>query len=534
MRRSPLPLPVRRPERRVAWSAACLVLALSLLGFGGEPWGAAAEARWRTTQSMASLSLSIDTPMADPQEGEQVAIRKGVRSGTTYAAAPLGAAIMAVPAEWIAHFAGAGLRLEAVQRVRLSRATHALLGSVWLAGIAALLVLAARRLGVERITAWCSALAFALTTWAVPAARGFGPELPAALLLLFGFQLLLRARYALGHLLPVSRFELVFAGASLAFAGCVHPLAWPTAFIVLGAGEVELRKGPRTRTNEGAVRGAWVLAPFATVFGMTLLLNLWRFGHALDFGGGGPSYAFDSRAIIDAAVSLLVSPGRGMLLFAPGIVLAIVGVQASRARGERSWSRVAAASLAATWVLAALQWSSDRLGPEQASNAWGFGPAHMLLVLPLVWLGVPLGVRRLREARMLRAAILVLGCAGLFVNLPGVLVDAQAVRGLARQVVPAQAAEDWNLSLASPIAHWRMIRRSTAGLTGPVAGDALFGPLVGGQVEYLDPRSQGFSSLGWVELERREGLGWLGLSLASILGALGAVLAILGLGPKAH
>ncbi|MFT7679305.1 MAG: hypothetical protein ACI8QC_003306 [Planctomycetota bacterium] len=534
MRRSPLPLPVRRPERRVAWSAACLVFALSLLGFAGEPWGAAAEARWRTTQSLASLSMTIDVPMAEPQEGERLAIRKGTRKGTSYAAAPLGAAIMAVPAEWVAHFSGLGLQLDPLQRVRLSRAVHAMLGSVWLAGIAALLVLAARRLGVERITAWSSALAFALTTWAVPAARGFGPELPAALLLLFGFQLLLRARYCLGHLLPVSRFELVLAGATLAFAGCVHPLAWPTAFIVLGAGEVELRKGPRTRTNEGAVRGAWVLAPFAAVFALTLTLNLWRFGQPLDFGGGGPSIASEPQAVLNAALALLISPGRGMLLFAPGVVLAIVGVQASRARGERSWGRVAAASLVVTWMLAAAQWSSDRIGPEQASSAWEYGPAYMLLVLPLVWLGVPLGVRRLREARMLRLAVLVLGCSGLFVNLAGVLVDAQTVRGLARQVVPAQANEDWNPTLASPIAHWRMIRRTTAGLSGPIASDSLFGPQVRGQVESVNPRSRGFNGLGWVDLEKRAGLGWLGMSLATVLGVLGASLAILGLGPRAH
>ena len=473
-------------------------------------------------------------PLEELQAGERPALRSGAREGTTYAAAPLGAAIMAVPVEWVSHFVGLGLRIDPVQRVRLSRASHALLGSVWLAAIAGLLVLAARRLGAERITAWFSALAFAATTWAVPAARGFGPELPAALLLLFGFQLLLRARYALGHLIPVSRFELVLAGISLAFAGCVHPLAWPTAFIVLGSGEVELRKGPRTRTSEGSVHGAWVLAPFGVVFGMTLLLNLWRFGHALDFGGGGPSIAAEPRAVLDAGLALLLSPGRGMLIFAPGIVLAIVGGQASRARGERSWSRVAAASLVVTWVLAAAQWSSDRLGPEQAGSAWGFGPPYMLLVLPLAWLGVPLGVRRLREAGMLRAAVLVLGCSGLFVNLPGVLVDAQAVRGLARQVWPAQAAEDWDLSLASPIAHWRMIRRTTAGLSGPVPASALFGAQVQGHVEYRDSRAQGFSSLGWMELERLEGLGWLGLSSASVLALLGGFLALLGLGPRAH
>lgn len=232
-----------------------------------------------------------------------------------------------------------------------------------------------------------SALALTVALWAAVEAgagggwRG-GGRLASGWLALSG----LAAGFA-----TAARVSNLAALVPLAVAGCIATLG--------GAGSA------RERLRVAACWGA----PFAAWIGVVALYNSTRFGSVLETGYGAEAGEFSNPLGVGLA-GLLVSPGRGLLWFAPPVALALVGWAAFlRRRGPAAWTSTAMALGLVLVAAKFYQW--------HGGGSWG--PRLLVPVLPLLVLPaaevVERAARGSRPARWLTG--LVLGAGVLVVAL---------------------------------------------------------------------------------------------------------------------
>ncbi len=183
--------------------------------------------------------------------------------------------------------------------------------------------------------------------------------------------------------------------------------------------------------------------------GVALLVahNVLRFGDPLRSGYAGEG--FTSR-LWEGAPGLLISPGRGVLIYAPPLMLCTL-----------LWPRFRRA-YPALGIFLALAWASA-LTVFGAWWAWGggwcWGPRFLVPLLPLSVL--PLSV--LPAGRGWRAAALMLIAAGIVVQVPGVLTDVTPHFAAADA---AGGSVDWSLRGAA----WAdAVARLIQGKTEPLA-----------------------------------------------------------------
>jgi hypothetical protein len=201
------------------------------------------------------------------------------------------------------------------------------------------------------------------------------------------------------------------------FALSLSLLAKPTSFLLVPALAVAVAF-PRGRRRPGRDLGLLLAgaAPFTAVF---FWLNAVRFGSALELGYSNAAAMFGHQRVGLAwtALRLTFLPNRGVLWFAPLVLLAPFGV----ARAVRGSRRVE--------TLAALLASGAFFGANALWWAWeggmGWGPR---LLAPAVVCLAPLLAVRSRRASALAAS---LAAAGLLVNASGYLVDTGRVYRLA-------------------------------------------------------------------------------------------------------
>ncbi|MCS7259267.1 MAG: glycosyltransferase family 39 protein [Anaerolineae bacterium] len=226
---------------------------------------------------------------------------------------------------------GIGMSLLLVPLVWLGRsipgwggATSALLfNSVVTAASASLLFFIVRQLGYTERDALTAGLVFGLATLAWPYAKTCFSEPLAGLCLLLAFWAALRFRQR-GDLATaaICGIALVLAIATRYASVIMVPLFG--AFIIHQAGQ---RFVPPRRNIAalGRVLGAFTL-PLATGVALLALYNIARYGNPLDTG-----YLAEERFDGDWAqgiAGLLVSPGRGLFLYTPVLLLALAAAPA--------------------------------------------------------------------------------------------------------------------------------------------------------------------------------------------------------------
>jgi hypothetical protein len=165
----------------------------------------------------------------------------------------------------------------------------------------------------------------------------------------------------------------------------------------------------RARLTRAAAWAAPLLAGAAAV----AAYDLARFGSVFETGYGHEATEF-AHPLLRGLAGLLVSPGRGLLWYAPPLVLALVGWRAFDRRSP-ALSRTAAAMAAALLVLAAkfYQW--------HGGGVWG--PRLAVPVLPLLVLPAAATLARAAAgARALRLLAALCLAAGLFTVSLAVLV----------------------------------------------------------------------------------------------------------------
>jgi hypothetical protein len=209
-------------------------------------------------------------------------------------------------------------------------------------------------------------LVFALGTEAMVYTRTFFAEpLAAFFVALAGVYLLRRDRYWIG---AAAVGCLVFTKPQLVF------LALPLAMFAAW---------PRLRVAAATIGCIGIAAACLGIY------NMMRFGAFTDFGGdtrdlAGSSSSLDSVA--SAAGTLLVSPGRGLLIYSSAAVFSIIGLVAARGWRDRLARTSVAAFIGA--LLIAL------LNPGVGVN---WGTRYLVPVMPLMCVGlafVPIAWRR--------------------------------------------------------------------------------------------------------------------------------------------
>jgi hypothetical protein len=214
-------------------------------------------------------------------------------------------------------------------------------------------------------------------------------------------------------------------------------------------------------------------APFALPVGIAAVVaagaNWWRYGSALDGGYNTPIF---TERLMRGVYGLVVSPNKGIVFYAPLVLLAPYGL-------FRLFRRRAHADALAV-ALALAVWIAGHAKFYDWGGGWTWGPRYLMPILPLAFVAVAEALDRSARARL---AAYPLAAAGLVVTLLGVVVDEGASRravgdfwfgGLAgtiragqastgRTVEIARSAEDVLPAFSSIASHWWLLRVALQG-----------------------------------------------------------------------
>jgi hypothetical protein len=541
---------VQPADRMLAWAVFCFLFAAYLATFAGPPDNPDAEVEFQTTSALVrNQSFALGgTPEADAILGIAHHGRQGfnVRPGgpgreheyfswSGVAQPLLGFPFYVTGALLGRLFPELEARHRATTHINVARSEYfehffyglrnPLLGAL----TGALLVLAARRAGARRLHAAACGLGYGLCTYAWPQARSSCSDVQATAALFLAFVL---AQGVLDHVergkkpseAALAGFGLSVGIAFLTRSVLAPAVAFLVAWFVLRVWQEARATGQRLPRRELAI----ALAPALGCFLLFMWLNERRFGDPLDAGYGDVvTRDLFLRSPIEGFLGVTVSPGSGLLWFAPGIVLCVPWLVHSLRRRELALPLLIAGMLVTIGV--------PQVVFPSWHGAWSYGPRYLLPLVPFLWfpLGVALGLAWERVVpRVLALALLLLG---FLVALGGVLVESNTNLDLTTQaallewppdpgVAPMTDDErrfvrtkfDWRF--AAPWAHWRIFRHRVAGLGEDFPVRQLY---FLDRDETVTPtwlRTRGFRHLGWVDLaDRLQGPTWPGFVVCGAL-----------------
>jgi hypothetical protein len=171
------------------------------------------------------------------------------------------------------------------------------------------------------------------------------------------------------------------------------------------------------RTLTCVARFAVGIAPFAAVF---LAYNHVRYGAV--WGAGHYEEVSFSYPLVRGAQGLLISPGKGLLLYAPLAAIALVAT----VWGRRVWPLITICSMALllTRVLFYARWYAW-------GGGWCWGPRFLVPAMPALFVGFVVIVREFRRLGALSRGVLI----GLVVLSGAIQVTGAAVRYEASRLI---------------------------------------------------------------------------------------------------
>jgi hypothetical protein len=427
----------RLPRRGVTGAVLALIFGLYLLTMSGHTYSPDEETMLATAEA-----VGLHGTFALPRSRSLVEV-PGL-DGRFYSQYGPGQPVAAVPWIWAGHGLAAVLGLDAAGQgfvVRFVLGSYTLLAA---AGLVALLYAVARRLGAGRRGALLVAALLAFATFLWPESRSFFAE-PLTALLLFG------AFAALGV------FERPFVAGLLATLTLAVKIQYVVALPGLGLLACWLayrawRAGDR-RT------GARLLGAFALggVLGALPLLayNTLAFGSPFTSGYHQSFAETFTTPLLEGLNGLLLSPGKGLWLYAPPVLLGLVGLVPFARRYPAPAATILAVSVPTTVLFALYRfWPGD--------GSWG--PRYLIPLLPFLVLPV-LGLLPAADTpaqpfaawsaarRLGAAAIALAGVAGLAVQLLGALVNFDTYINL----VNDDNTRYWNATYSPVRGHWHVL-----------------------------------------------------------------------------
>jgi hypothetical protein len=481
------------------------------------------------------------------------------RGGLSYSKYGPGQSLVTLPL----YLAGSAIAAARPAGVRLQTLMMAcsFLNALLVALLCTVLPLLARRMGLAAPgTAWWLGLLAGLTTPLWPYAQIYFSEPLIALCLV----LALLALWPACSAAPSRRtLPLLGCGTALGLAALTRldSLVYVPIYLLSAAlltpcpdsRPLDIAPGRATRYPSLATSGRaalLVLLPIVLAVAGLAWYNAVRFGSPLDSGYGHGAQGEDvdldfqrsAGYVLEGMWDLLASPGKGLIFYAPLVILVPWGIWRLWRGGRRGPVTVLLALCVATWVAHAnllIRW----LG------GWAWGPRFLVPVVPLLVLlaggvlyqrrSAP-AVRGLRALRARRLAVAVLALAGLLVQLPAVAADYHPYLDALSQrysrypgdpAAPYRAEDAYvpSFSLSPIVGQWRLVLDPAIWRDQPdwgrraaeaVSGDRADGPHYAAPVPHtwwaiLASESVPWSS--WI---------WL-LALFAVLGLGGAFLAAL-------
>jgi len=364
------------------------------------PIGEDGRATLATSRSLLThRALAVDAAFAS-DEGYGPRAKIGV-DGRAYAKAGLGLPIAELP------FVATGVLMSKLAGLPEAQALAALLSLLnpLVSACAAIVVYRlCQTVGCSPLTALLATMAYAFGTLAWVYAGVDGTEPLQALCLVLSLLLLIRYRSERhAWLLSGSSVALAYAIVTKPANGVLVP-----AFGWYALSAVRARRLSWTETVPVLMRFA---APLAVCFLFLAWLNWFRFGSVLETGY--EPHAFMNH-FVDGICGLIFSFNKGLVFYAPPLVLAPVGLWIMRRSQRGEAVLIAGASLTYVCLFAKFyNWG----------GGWSWGPRYLMPIVPLLMVPV---ARAAAAARVWRYAGAGLFIAGLLVNGVGVLVDGDA------------------------------------------------------------------------------------------------------------
>jgi hypothetical protein len=372
-------------RHRVVLAIFLLVFGVYALNAGGHMYSIDDEGYFFVTEAALDGRLHIDV---GPDRADVLTV--STPDGKTAYRGNIGTSLLATPL--LAGAKGLEAFVEPVQQSFFERLFVGWTSSITGALTACVLYLIARRFGASQRLAIAISLVFAFCTFFMPHSKTFFIEPTAALLVALTFLLGLRARQP-----GTGNWPFFIAGLS---AGAAINMRTSLAPLV-GISLVATVLAARDETARRVVVERAAVAVTGLVPGIAFLLwSQWvRFGDAFDWGHPGQNF---DTPFYEGLYGQFLSPGKGLIFFAPVVVLAAILFPGFARRRPAIAVEVAAIVMVNALLFATFEnWSGD--------NA--FGPRYMAIVLPIALLPlVELGRRK-----ALRWAFAALAALGLLV-----------------------------------------------------------------------------------------------------------------------
>jgi hypothetical protein len=392
-------------------------------------------------------SGSFEVSTATGEEVPSAAAAPKGRGGKSYAPFGLAAALEMVPSVWLGYALPVPLRLRDAASRAVASFTHAFVGAATVGGT----YLVSLALGHSPLAALGAALSLALASpWWFYSNSTF-TEVAQGGALFFALALL----WAVPDAQPRLRrpLELGAAGllAFLILLRLVNVVVVAAVTVVLVIAAMRASK-PRDWLPAGFVTGALL-----TALGVAALYNHVRFGSMLETGYGAQATAFTVSAVPHNLVAYGVDPRRGMLVFAPLLVLGGFGYGTMRATLRLRHWRVLALTSGGALAVPYLLW-------PYGGNADFYGTRYLVPLYPLLTVGLAaffdlLG--RQAAGRLARWGVAALVAWSLAVAVPGVLINPWEFRQLAWE---AARVREPPASFPSWQAAWSLVGSKLRGL----------------------------------------------------------------------
>ncbi len=396
-----------KSEKLSNWAFWSLLLSVLILSAGGHLVGGDEETMYRVTQNLLngqgiavgreSLTIpSTQTPLFLPRQNESIETTSAIpgRDGQTYSKYGMGQSLAAIPLYLAGNVWGAIFE----NKTDTARLAVSWLNAIALAGVGALLAHFGETLGYQRNTSRVAALGAIFSSFAWPYTKTFYPQ-PSTALLLLG------AVYAAYRWRQTTENRWLWISASAVGLMLLFRLsaaiAIPALFIYIVA-----VSPPEKRWQ--------AVLPFGVAGFLSLsatgLYNWQRFGSPLTTGYAEVAW---TTPILNGLYGLLFSPGKGVFLYAPLLLLSLAALAIfyKRFRAE-------------TWLLIGL-WLGFFLfyAPYNFwTGGFNWGPRFLLPVvivshLPLCAL---LESTQIKWRRLIFWSLFALG---FFLQFPAILVD---------------------------------------------------------------------------------------------------------------
>jgi hypothetical protein len=391
----------RQGTRRTTLLLACAIFLAYLLSSSWRfPLGSDGRAMLATSRSLLThRTLAVDAQFAS-DEGFGPSAKVGV-DGRAYIKYGLGLPILELP-----FVAGALViaRWTAVAEPRAIAGVLSLLNPLLTTCTALALFALCRALDCRRAIAWFVMMAYAFGTFAWVYAGTDTSEPLQAFCLILAMLLLVRYR-------STGRAALL-SGAGLAIAYAILTKPANAVFVPAFLGYAVVVSASERFSFRGIVPALVRLtAPIGACLLALAWLNWSRWGSVLETGYEPDAF---TNNVLSGIYGLIFSFNKGIIFFAPLVLLAPVGIGFMRKLRRAEAATILLASLTCILLFSTFyNWGAG----------WSWGPRYLMPILPLLMAPVASAAAAGRTWRHVAVVLLV---AGVAVNGVGVLVDGDA------------------------------------------------------------------------------------------------------------